>query len=151
MYHYMKKLYGFQISLWFLPCPGGSVGWSIVLYTRRLGVWFPVRAHTEVAGSVPSWGMCGRQPINVSLSRWCFSLSLSLSLFLKSINILKKIFWTKIFQFDFFSNFSLSFFLSMYTAASWRKVIVTSLNLCWFQHLDHLRVGICWLYCTSRF
>ena len=41
-------------------------------------VQFLVRAHTWV-GSITGWGTYGRQPINVSLSHKCFSLSLSLS------------------------------------------------------------------------
>ena len=50
--------------------------------THALARWFswlecrPV--HQKVAGSIPSQGVCGRQPIHVSLSHW-FSLSLSLS------------------------------------------------------------------------
>ena len=35
--------------------------------------------HQKVAGSIPGSGMYGRQPVNVSLSHWCFSSSLSLS------------------------------------------------------------------------
>ena len=46
----------------------------------RLQVWFLVRARTWVVGSFPSPGTRGRQPINVSLSHLCFSLSLPLSL-----------------------------------------------------------------------
>ena len=38
--HYVCKKYSTL-----LPWPGGSVGWSIILYTKRLGVQFPVRAH----------------------------------------------------------------------------------------------------------
>ena len=74
-----------------MPWPGGSVGWSIVLFTKRLQVQFPVKAHTQVVGSIPSWGVIRRQPIDVSLP-----LSLSLSplfpLSLKNINkhILKR-------------------------------------------------------------
>ena len=40
--------------------------------------------HQEVADLIPGQGARGKQPINVSLSHQCFSLSLSLSL--KSIN-----------------------------------------------------------------
>ena len=42
---------------------------------------FPVR-HIDayVVGSVPGWGMYERQPIDISLSRWRFFPSLSLSL-----------------------------------------------------------------------
>ena len=39
-------------------------------------VTFVVRAHTQVVGLIPGWGVYGRQPVNVSLSQWCFSLSL---------------------------------------------------------------------------
>nr|KAF6349196.1 hypothetical protein mMyoMyo1_011752 [Myotis myotis] len=52
----------------------GSVGWSILLYTRRWQVQFQVKAHAQVAGSVPGWGMC-EGPINFSLSHQCPSLS----------------------------------------------------------------------------
>lgn len=63
-----------------LPWPGGSVGGSIVPYTKRWQVWFPVRAHTQISGSIPSRGKYRRKPINVSLSYQCFSLSTFLSL-----------------------------------------------------------------------
>ena len=33
---------------------GGSVGWSIVPYTRRLQARFPVRALNQVVGSIPA-------------------------------------------------------------------------------------------------
>ena len=52
------------IVLYFIqPWLGGSVGWSIVPYTKRLSVLIPVR------------GMYGRQLINASLSHWRLSLS----------------------------------------------------------------------------
>lgn len=35
----------------FIPWPGG---WNIIPYIKRLWVWFPIRAHTWVAGSIPS-------------------------------------------------------------------------------------------------
>ena len=44
---------------------------GIVLQGERLPVWFPVRAHVRVAGSVPGWAACERQTfshIDVSLS-----------------------------------------------------------------------------------
>lgn len=49
-------------------CPGqcGSVGCSVIPYTKRWQVQFLIRARTQVAGSVPSWGVYGRQLINVS-------------------------------------------------------------------------------------
>ena len=60
------------------PWPGGSVGWSIVPYTTKVKQFrFLVRAHTWVAGSIPSKDACGRQLIDVSLSYQCFPLSLS--------------------------------------------------------------------------
>ena len=43
-------------------------------------VQFSVKAHAWGAGSVPSSGSYKRQPIHVSLSHQCFSLSLSPSL-----------------------------------------------------------------------
>ena len=55
------------------PAQYGSVGGSIVPYTERPWVQFPVRAHTQVVGSVPSWGTCEWQPIDASLSHQCFS------------------------------------------------------------------------------
>ena len=55
---------------------------------ESLQVWFPVRAHARVEGSVPGQGMCERQLINVSLSHQCFSpLSPSLALSLKSTSV----------------------------------------------------------------
>ena len=53
---------------------GGSVGWSIVLQTKRSWVWLLVRAHAQVMGSIPVWGVFKRQPINVSHSHRCPSL-----------------------------------------------------------------------------
>ena len=41
-----------------------------------LGVRFPVRAHTQAADSIPHQDTYGKQPIDVSLSHRCFSLSL---------------------------------------------------------------------------
>ena len=77
VWRFLKKL---RIEL---PCPGqrGSVGWSVVLCTERLQVPFPVRAHTQVSGSVSSLGAYGRQPIwiDISLSHRCFSLYFCLS------------------------------------------------------------------------
>ena len=57
------------------PWSGGSAGWSIVLYTKRLQIRLQVRAQTLVSGSIPGLGMYGRQPIHVSLLHQCFSLS----------------------------------------------------------------------------
>ena len=68
------------------PSQHGSVGWSITPYTKRSWVSFMVRAPIEVAGSVPGWGMCGKQLINVSLSHQCSSLSLPPPLRLSKIN-----------------------------------------------------------------
>ena len=70
-------------------CPGqcGSVGWSIIPYTKRLGVQFQVRVHAWVAGSVPSWVLCGRQQID-----GFFSLSLSPRPFLSFSQTNKHIF-----------------------------------------------------------
>ena len=59
---------------------GGSVGWSVVLYTERLRVPFPISPHTWAVGSIPSRAVYGKQLINVSLSHRCFSLYLFLSL-----------------------------------------------------------------------
>ena len=42
-------------------------GLGIVPQTERLQVQLPVMSHAWVADSVPSWGMYGKQPINVSL------------------------------------------------------------------------------------
>ena len=59
------------------PWPGGSVGWSIIPYTKRLWVPSPVRAHTWVVSSTLSQNACRRRPISVSLS---LSLSVPASL-----------------------------------------------------------------------
>ena len=50
---------------------------GVALWTERWHVPFPVRARAWVVGQVPSWGMCERQPIDVSLVHQCFSPSLS--------------------------------------------------------------------------
>ena len=54
---------------------------------RESHVWFPVRANAWVVGLVPDWDAFERQPIDVSLSHWSFSSSLSpfLPLSLKSV------------------------------------------------------------------
>ena len=49
---------------------------GIALQSKRLPVPFPNRAHAWVLSSVPRQGTYERQPIDVSLSRWCFSPSL---------------------------------------------------------------------------
>ena len=79
------KLYNIRDTLIKIICvmaSGGSVGWNIAHRPKRyrfnsrsghiprLCVWFPVRAHTR------------RQPINVSVSHRCCTLSPSLSPFL---------------------------------------------------------------------
>ena len=47
----------------------GSVGWCVILCTKRLGVWFLIRAHTYVVGSIPSEALVG--------GNWLMYLSLS--------------------------------------------------------------------------
>ena len=69
---------GTEMISW--PGQGGSFGWSVLPYTERLPVRFPVRAHARVAGLVPSRGVHERQPIDVSLSHRYFSSSLPLFL-----------------------------------------------------------------------
>ena len=76
-----------------LSWQGGSADWSIVSYTKRSWVCFSVRAHTSVAGLIPSRGTYGKQSIDVSLSHQCFSLSLFL--FLKPINVFSGEDWKK--------------------------------------------------------
>lgn len=55
----------------------GSVGWSIVSYTERRRVRFLVRAHSHVAGSVPTWE---------ATCRCCARISMSLIFRLSKIN-----------------------------------------------------------------
>ena len=61
------------------PCWCGSVGCSINPYNKGPGVRFPVRAHTQVVGSILGQDVYRRQSVTVSLS-------LFLNLSLKSIN-----------------------------------------------------------------
>ena len=68
----------YLLNLNFSPGQYGSVGWSIVLWTKGSGVQFLVRANTWVLGLVPGQGTYRSQPIDVSLSRRCVSPSLSL-------------------------------------------------------------------------
>lgn len=56
---------GYKMLTWSWLC--GSVGWCIVPHTKGLWVRFPVRAHSQVAGSIPGWEAYGRQLIDVSL------------------------------------------------------------------------------------
>lgn len=60
-----------------LKINGAQLEWlnwlSIVLYTERLPVQYPVRAHIWAVGSIPGWDVYGKQLIYVSLS---FSLPL---------------------------------------------------------------------------
>ena len=54
-------------------------GLSASLQTKRLLVWLPVKAHAWVAGKVPCWG-CAKGNWYVSLTHWCFFLTLSLKI-----------------------------------------------------------------------
>ena len=60
-----------------LPWLGSSACQNIVPYTKRLWVQFPVKAYAQAVHSVPGQGAYRRQPMDVSLSRQCFSISLS--------------------------------------------------------------------------
>ena len=60
---------------WLLWLSGLGAG----LWTKRMSVWFPVRAHARVAGQVPSCE-CVRGNQSIHLSHRCFSPSLSPSL-----------------------------------------------------------------------
>ena len=60
--------WGASTYLMIMPWLGGSVGWGMILYTKRMWIQFLVREHIQVVGSIPSWGMYGKQVINVSLS-----------------------------------------------------------------------------------
>ena len=70
-------------------CRHGSGGWSIFLYTKRLGGSIPSQGTYLGCRFTLSWGMYGRQPVNVSAS---LSLShfLSLPPLLKPIKVFKK-------------------------------------------------------------
>ena len=68
------------LKKYFFPWPG----WSIIPYTKRLGVQFPVSAYIWVVSSY------GRQPIDVHLSHQCFSLSLLPSLSKSNEHTFKK-------------------------------------------------------------
>ena len=61
---------------------------GIILQGRRLTVQFLVRAHAWVVGLFPSWGVCKRQPIDVSfllfLSPFHSLISIYLSIYLSS-------------------------------------------------------------------
>ena len=75
----IKKLqWWIKIFLW--PWPAWLSWLGILPQGERLPVQFPVRAHAWVAGLVSGWGTCERQPVDVSLTHWCFYLSLSPSL-----------------------------------------------------------------------
>ena len=67
-----------------LSQPGGSVGWNIIPYTKRLGVPFSVRTHVQVVGLIPSWGTLVGACTGGNQSMF---LSLVFSLSLKSIKI----------------------------------------------------------------
>ena len=70
-----------------VPWPGGSVDWSVILYTKKLQVP-PLSGHTPKLQFWPqvTAHMEGNQSISLCLSV-CLSLSLSVCLSLKSINI----------------------------------------------------------------
>ena len=74
------------LILWVHTCCHKWQGFTLVR--------FPVRAYSWVAGLVPHFGACERQPTDVSLSHQCFSLSLSPSLPL-SLKINKQNIWKK--------------------------------------------------------
>ena len=71
----IKKFYSLKDKL--NPDHCVSVGWASSRKAKDLLVPLPVRAHAWVAGRVPGWGMYERQLMDVSLSHWCFSPSLS--------------------------------------------------------------------------
>ena len=78
--HWLVLCWGPEISpCWVAPLSGALSA------TKRSRVRFPVSARAWVAGSVPGWGTYERQPIDVSFSHRCLSLSPSLSL--KSISM----------------------------------------------------------------
>ena len=62
--------------LW--PLAGGSVGWSIVPYTKKLQDRYPVRTRTQVVGLFPVRVCMGAT--DSCFSHWCLSLFLFLSL-----------------------------------------------------------------------
>ena len=68
-----------------LPWLCGSVGWSVILYTKErvvgwiLGQGPSVRAHTQLVVSTSSRGTYRRHQMDVCLSHLCPSLSFSLS------------------------------------------------------------------------
>ena len=64
---------------WEGPCWCGSVGWSVVPYTKRLEVRFPLRAR-----------LGGKQLMFLSHISECLSLSLPPPSYLSKINKLKK-------------------------------------------------------------
>ena len=76
-----------RIQRWSLEIKGEIEPWpvwlswlGIIPQSERSLVRFLVRAHVWVVVLIPSWGTYERQPIDVSLSHWCFSPSLSSSL-----------------------------------------------------------------------
>ena len=79
-----------------LPWPGGSVGWSTILYTKMLQVWFLVRAQTKIASLIQVRATVWRFPLSLSLSpslplsypTLFLPLPSSFPLSLQSINIL---------------------------------------------------------------
>lgn len=72
VFHWLFLLkYKLCLSRRWEPWPGGPVGWSVVLYTRRLWVQSPVRAHAWVVGLTPSgsvWRLTMFSHVSVSLS-----------------------------------------------------------------------------------
>lgn len=50
------------------PCPGDSLGWGVISFTRKVGVQFLVRAHIWILGSIPGQGA------SLEVTNSCFSL-----------------------------------------------------------------------------
>ena len=75
-----------------------SAGWASSLKVK--GHWFNCQGTCLGEGSVPSQGPHKKQPIDVSLSHWCFSSSLSPSfpISLKVNKISKKNLYTFVFS-----------------------------------------------------
>lgn len=117
-----------------------SVGWSVILYTKELGVQFLVRTLIWVAGSILSWNTWGRQLINVSFYQ-DISLSFSKSVELYPQGRIKKSYscsdFSHLNRCVVFCNSLMTYNVEHFSYANLQPVFLSLLIRCLFRSVAH--------------